>query len=242
MTWSEDDSAHFIDEGKYFVPEREAQIATICAAIPPLEVAGGAGQIVELCSGEGLLTRALLERFPEARLHAFDGSPKMLEATRRTAGEHAGRLETHAFDLAARDWRALDFEAHAVVSSLAVHHLDGAGKQALFQDIFAILAPGGAFVLADLVEPARAESQDIAAAAWDEAVKERALQLDGNLGAFQRFQSENWNYYSDPEPDPVDQPSALFDMLTWLDQAGFAEIDVHYLKAGHAILSAVRAG
>jgi tRNA (cmo5U34)-methyltransferase len=105
-----------------------------------------------------------LERFPEARLHAFDGSPKMLEATRRTAGEHAGRLETHAFDLAARDWRALDFEAHAVVSSLAVHHLDGPGKQALFQDIFAILAPGGAFVLADLVEPARAESQDIAAA------------------------------------------------------------------------------
>jgi tRNA (cmo5U34)-methyltransferase len=73
-------------------------------------------------------------------------------------------------------------------------------------------------------------------------VKERALQLDGNLGAFRRFQSENWNYYSDPEPDPVDQPSALFDMLTWLDQAGFAEIDVHYLKAGHAILSAVRAG
>jgi len=40
MSWSEDDSAHFIDEGKYFVPEREAQIATICAAIPPLAGAG----------------------------------------------------------------------------------------------------------------------------------------------------------------------------------------------------------
>ncbi len=55
MSWTEDDSAHFIDEGKYFVPERAAQIATNCAAIPPL---AGAGHIVELCSGEGLLTRA----------------------------------------------------------------------------------------------------------------------------------------------------------------------------------------
>ncbi|MDX1574790.1 MAG: class I SAM-dependent methyltransferase [Kiloniellales bacterium] len=241
MTWSEDDSALFIDEGKYFVPERETQIATICAAIPPLGEAGGAGHIVELCSGEGLLTRALLERFPEARLHAFDGSPRMLEATRRTAGELAERLETHAFDLAARDWRTLEFDAHAVVTSLAVHHLDGAGKQVLFKDVFALLAPGGVFVLADLVEPARPAGQAIAAAAWDEAVKQRALQLDGNMAAFERFQAEAWNYYSDPEPDPVDQPSALFDLLKWLEQAGFAEIDVHYLKAGHAIISGVRA-
>lgn len=240
MTWSEDDSALFIDEGKYFVPEREVQIATICAAVPPLAEAGGAGHIVELCSGEGLLTRALLERFPGARVHAFDGSPKMLAATRQTAGEHAGRLETHQFDLAARDWRSLDFEAHAAVSSLAVHHLDGPGKRALFKDVFAILAPGGAFVLADLIEPARAESQTIAAAAWDEAVKARALQLDGNLAAFDRFQAEAWNHYSAPEPDPVDQPSPLFDLLKWLEQAGFVQIDVHYLKAGHAIMSGVR--
>lgn len=238
MTWTEDDSELFIDEGRYFVPEREAQIATICAAIPPLS---GAGHIVELCSGEGLLTRALLERFPEARLHALDGSPKMLEATRRTAGELAERLETREFDLAARHWRALEFQAHAVVSSLAVHHLDGAGKQALFQDIFAMLAPGGVFVLADLIEPTRAESRHIAAAAWDEAVRAQALALDGNLAAFARFQAETWNYYSDPAPDPIDQPSPLYDMLKWLEQAGFARIDVHYLKAGHAILSAVRA-
>ena len=40
MSWTEDDSAHFIDEGKYFVPEREAQIATICAAIPPIAYNG----------------------------------------------------------------------------------------------------------------------------------------------------------------------------------------------------------
>ena len=240
MTWTEDDSEHFIDEGKYFVPEREAQIATICAAVMPLVEAGGAGHIVDLCSGEGLLTRALLERFPEARLYAFDGSPRMLEATRRTAGDLAGRLETRQFDLAATDWRATDFEAHAVVSSLAVHHLDGPGKQALFRDVFAMLAPGGVFVLADLVEPVRPAGQEIAAKVWDDAVRARALELDGDLAAFERFRAKNWNLYSDPEPDPVDQPSPLYDMLKWLEAAGFAQIDVHYLKAGHAILSGLK--
>jgi len=238
MTWTEDDSQLFIDEGAYFVPEREAQIATICAAIPPLD---GPGHLIELCCGEGLLSRALLERFPAATVHAFDGSPRMLEAARRTAGALAARLETQRFDLAAKDWRTLPFRAHAVVSSIAVHHLDGKGKEDLFRDLFAMLAPGGAFVLADLVAPTRPAGQAIAAEAWDRAVKERALALDGDLQAFERFRAENWNLYSDPEPDPIDQPSGLFDLLKWLEAAGFSDTDVHYLKAGHAILSAVRA-
>jgi tRNA (cmo5U34)-methyltransferase len=237
MSWTEDDSQLFIDEGAYFVPERETQIATICAAIPPLD---GPGHIVELCCGEGLLSRALLERFAAATVHAFDGSTRMLEAARQTAGELAGRLQTRQFDLAARDWRTLPFSCHAVVSSLAVHHLDGPGKQALFQDVYALLAPGGVFVLADLMAPARAAGQAIAAEAWDEAVKARALALDGDLKAFERFRAENWNLYSDPEPDPIDQPSPLYDQLTWLEAAGFTDVDVHYLKAGHAILSGVK--
>ena len=55
--------------------------------------------------------------------------------------------------------------------------------------MFALLAPGGVFVLADLVEPSREGGQAIAAEAWDEAVKARALQLDGDLKAFARFQA-----------------------------------------------------
>jgi tRNA (cmo5U34)-methyltransferase len=237
MSWTEADSELFIDEGRYFVPERETQIETICAAIPPLE---GPGHIVELCCGEGLLTRALLERFPEASVLALDGSQTMLDSARKTAGDLSARLETRLFDLAARDWRRLPFAPHAVVSSLAVHHLDGGEKRTLFRDLFALLAPGGVFVLADLVAPATGRGVEIAARAWDEAVKARALELDGDLAGFERFQREGWNYYADPEPDPVDKPSPLFDQMTWLADAGFASVDLHWMKAGHAIVSAVK--
>jgi tRNA (cmo5U34)-methyltransferase len=237
MTWSESDSQLFLDQGRTFVPERELQIETICDLIPALE---GPGHIMELCCGEGLLTRALLDHFPSATVHALDGSPKMLESTERRAGAQRPRLELQHFDLAARDWRSPAFPVHAVVSSLAVHHLDGGRKQALFRDLAAIIAPGGVFVLADLVAPARPGGVAVAAKAWDQAVKQRALELDGNLEAFDRFQAERWNFYRDPEPDPIDQPSPLLDQMRWLEAAGFHAVDLHWMKAGHAILSALK--
>lgn len=164
----------------------------------------------------------------------------MLASTKATAGDHEARLITQEFRLEASDWRRPDFRAHAVVSSLAVHHLDGDRKQTLFRDLFGILAPGGVFVLADLVAPLRDVGIAVAARMWDEAVQARALALDGDLAAFERFQAEDWNYYAMKESDPVDKPSSLFDQLRWIEAAGFRDVDVHWMKAGHAIVSALR--
>jgi trans-aconitate methyltransferase len=126
--WDEDSSRTFLDYGRYFVPERERQIGIIGELIPP-PPAGAL--LVELCSGEGLLSRALLERFPTCRLLALDGSAEMRERTRTTCGAAADRLTVAAFDLAGRDWRAFAETPHAIVSSLAIHHLDGGEKRTL---------------------------------------------------------------------------------------------------------------
>ena len=55
------------------------------------------------------------------------GSPAMLAETARQCAPFGDRLTTRAFDLGSEDWRQLPVKPHAVVSSLAVHHLDGAG-------------------------------------------------------------------------------------------------------------------
>jgi len=240
-SWSEADSAIFLDRGKYYVPEREIQIEVISGL---LESQPPAMRIVELCPGEGWLTRALLERFAEARVLALDGSPAMLKSSRAAAGSHTARLETRAFDLMAEDWRDLDGGGvHAVVSSLAVHHLDSPGKLRLFKDIEAALAPGGIFVLADLTEPPSEAGRRVAGESWDVEVRRRALELDGNLNAFRPFEEDGWNYYRCVEPgsDPVDKPSSLVEQLTWLGEAGFRDVDVHWMKAGHAIMSGRKA-
>lgn len=233
--WSEADSDHFIDFGHYFVPERELQLATICKLVPPPEAAGPV-RIVELCCGEGLLSRSLLEAFPQAEVLALDGSPRMLEAAGRTAGPHAARLRTERFDIAAADWRDLAPPPQAVVSSLAVHHLDGEQKCRLYADMTRALAPGGALIIADIIAPAGTLAERVAADAWDDEVRRRAQELDGNLAAFEQFQADNWNLFSDPDPDPGDKPSSIYDQLRWMEEAGLVAVDVYWMKAGHVIL------
>ena len=62
----------------------------------------------------------------------------------------------------------------AVVSSLAIHHLDSTEKQVLFKDVASILAPGGSFIIADLTEPMDRFGRKHAANTWDEAVRQRS--------------------------------------------------------------------
>jgi tRNA (cmo5U34)-methyltransferase len=109
-----------------------------------------AGRVLELGVGTGETARRVLERHPAAHLTGIDVSPEMLEEARRHLPEadlRVGRLEDALpegpFDL--------------VVSTLAVHHLDAAGKADLFRRVAAVLVPGGRFVLADVVVPERPE-------------------------------------------------------------------------------------
>jgi tRNA (cmo5U34)-methyltransferase len=44
-----------------------------------------------------------------------------------------------------------------------------------------------------------------------------------------------WNLFTDPEPDPYDKPSPLLKQTQWLEKAGFVDVDVFWMLAGHAI-------
>lgn len=237
--WDEQNSQTFIDLGRYAVPEREWQIEAFGDLVDPGD---RPSTIVELCCGEGLLAEALLERFPGATLHGYDGSPTMLAQAQARTARFGARFVPHQFDLAEHSWRAQAGPAQAMVSSLAIHHLDGAQKQQLFGDVFAMLADGGAFVIADVIAPATPAAEQVAARAWDAAVRRRALDLDGDLRGFAAFERERWNMYRFGDPDDIDKPSRLFDQLRWLAQAGFAEVDVFWMQAGHALFGGRKNG
>ena len=236
--WLETDSDEFIDHGKYFVPDRERQIETVCDLIP---TPPKGAHLVELCCGEGLISRALLERFPTCHVHAFDGSTRMIEQTRSLLSASGDRFDTELFDLADRDWRRFDWPVHAVVSSLAIHHLDGQEKQLLFEDIENALAPGGCLIIADVILPTTEQGHFVAGKQWDLAVRERSLELAGDLRAFERFRNVGWNSFQDPEPDPIDKPSTLLEQLKWLENAGFSNVDAFWMLAGHVIFGGFKA-
>ena len=216
MSWSEIDSAEFVEHGLNFVPDRDVQMQILGDLIPPLEGA----HVVELCCGEGLLSANLLARFPDVTVHGYDGSPLML---RRAQWRNPNRFEAVLFNLAAPNWRTFSFPVHAIVSSLAIHHLDGEQKRELFRDMAQCLSPGGVLAIADIVQPATTQGTNLAARQWDDSVPNR-----------EAFEQARWNLFRYPDPE-TDRPSTLFDQLRWLYEAGLRDIDIYYMKAGHAI-------
>jgi L-threonylcarbamoyladenylate synthase len=108
----------------------------------------GASRVLELGTGTGETARRLLSRHPDAFLVGVDESAPMLAAARAgldenrvslLVGEIEQPLPEGPFDL--------------VASALCVHHLEGADKRDLFARVRAVLAPGGRFVLGDVVVP-----------------------------------------------------------------------------------------
>ncbi|HUY77350.1 MAG TPA: methyltransferase domain-containing protein, partial [Ktedonobacterales bacterium] len=148
--WDEEDSQFFIDYGRYFVPERETQIEIICDLIPAID---GLQHVVDLCCGEGVLCRAILDRFPTYHVRGLDISTTMLATVMQALSGYEERFDTRAFDLPDTSWRTFPWPLRAVVSSLSIHHLDDQQKQQLSRDVYTMLAPGGVFIIADLIWP-----------------------------------------------------------------------------------------
>ena len=124
-------------------PDLQAQTAAAAKDVPALT-------ILELGIGTGETAKRVLAAHPDARLTAIDSSEKMIERARRVVPQVDLRLARLEDPLP-------DGPFDLVVSALAVHHLDGPGKQDLFRRVAGVLAPGGTFVLADVVVPEREE-------------------------------------------------------------------------------------
>ena len=142
------DPATYLDLMRREVPAygrlQEALAAAAAADDGGLAVA----RVLDLGTGTGETLAAVLAGHTGARAVGVDKSAPMLEAARaRLAGlpvelvvaDLADPLPPGPFDL--------------VVSALAVHHLDGPEKAALFARVADALRPGGRFVLADVVIP-----------------------------------------------------------------------------------------
>ncbi|WP_280246789.1 class I SAM-dependent methyltransferase [Nocardia abscessus] len=231
-SWTADDTELFCTYGDAFVPRRGEQYAAICASIDPLLEQA----VLELGCGAGLLTAAILQSQPAAVVTALDSSESMLAMARRQVAHFADRVSLCRGDLRDSAWCSGRYGA--VVTSLAVHHLDDEAKRDLMRAVYDLLVPGGVFVQADLIRPATPATTTLAAATWDASVADQSVELFGNNQAHIAFQRSRWNTFR--FPDPVDQPATVVDNVLWLRRIGFGGIDVPWAFAGHAIVSAVR--
>ena len=164
-------------------------------------------RILDLGAGTGLLSAAVLGRVPGARMLLVDGSAKMLDkAAERFYG--LDQVRTQVGDL---DAGLPGGPFDAVVSGLAIHHLQHDEKRDLFRRIREVLVPGGVFVnVEQLLAPTPALE-----AMYDSLHEQHVLDS--------RTPAHEWA--AGRERMKHDVCAELEDQLGWLRDAGFATVD-----------------
>jgi trans-aconitate methyltransferase len=168
MTWPDWVERWDRQQERYLV-DREGRFALMLDYAQAL-LAGEAPRVLDLCCGQGALTRRVLARFPDAVVTAVDWDPVHLEIARRTLPPEVEIVEA---DVTAAGWAdgiepgSLDL----VVSATALHWLEPAGLVRLYGRLAGLMAPGGLFMNADhfpLSEPDLARVGDELTEAWRE--------------------------------------------------------------------------
>ncbi len=184
-------------------------------------IPGGPKRVLDLGAGTGLLTRHVLGAYPNARVTLLDGAAAMLDQAKASVGDdHEYVVQDLTDPMPDDNWCA-------VVSALAIHHLDDAGKRDLFERIHDALAPGGVFVNAEQVAGGSPLFDELNAT-WH---RERALAAGAT--------EDDWA--AAEERMGHDQCSTVEDQLGWLRAAGFADADCLFKDHRFAVIAARRA-
>jgi tRNA (cmo5U34)-methyltransferase len=180
---------------------------------------GDSPRILDLGAGTGLLAARIFAVHPGADLTLVDLAGAMLAQARKRLSRAAeeGRAHFLVADLAEANFPG-PFDA--VVSALAIHHLEAAVKQHLFARIHRVLRPGGVFLNADQIRGSTPRLEEIHAAAWLAQVRERGVSQADLSAAQERMR--------------LDRTDTLEDQLVWLRDAGFRDVGCffqHYMFA-----------
>jgi SAM-dependent methyltransferase len=173
------------------IPHRVEGEAALLEFLP-----ASAGRILDLGSGGGRLLALVKAARPGGRYVALDFSPTMLEVLHKLfETESEVTVVAHDLDKPLPSLGSFD----AVVSSFAIHHLEHARKRALYEEIFALLAPGGVF-----------------------------CNLEHVASPNEQLHAEFLKAISFEDEDPSNKLLDMETQLGWLREIGFSDVDCHW--------------
>jgi len=170
------------------------------------QIAREAARILDLGTGDGRLLALLQDDRRDMRGVGVDFSELMLAAAReRFAGDERIELVRHDLTEALPALGRFD----AVVSSMAIHHLEHERKRSLYGEVFALLEPGGVFANFEHV-----------------ASPTRRLHLAFFAAIDEPLEHE----------DPSDRLLDVETQLTWLRELGYDDVDCYWKWLEMALL------
>jgi tRNA (cmo5U34)-methyltransferase len=185
--------------------------------------------LLDLGCGDGILSKVILSKYPANNFTLLDGSATMLNKAKAEIKIESALFIHQTFDNLVAENKEED-KYDFIYSSMAIHHLEHAKKEALFSKIHALLKSNGLFINIDVVLPSSKTTEDFSFKLWtdwiNEEIKNKNLDSEKNkhddLPQIYKNKSEN-------------KPSTLASQLTMLEDIGFIDVEC-YFKYGIFVL------
>lgn len=173
--------------------------------------------ILDLGSGNGNVVAALLHKYPLAHYTIVDASHDMIQATQKRFVQYPEIAYKENFF---NELNFLSSSFDLITAGLALHHLNGAEKQDLFQQIHRWLRPGGRLSISDLFATKTNPNYQVEVLEpWEAYAKKHGTE------------AEEWLELMEHHAE-FDFPDTLEDHIAWLEKVGFKEPKITF-QHGH---------
>lgn len=220
---------HFEEEAKEFdqiilrlVPFYKEMVDALVSAIP-FEKSDPVA-VMDVGCGTGTIASRIKENFPNAKITCLDLAENMIEMARIKMREYNN--VSYIVD----DFSHFVFERKydAIVSSLALHHLaTDEDKKRFYKKAFDHLTNRGVFYNADVVLGSNSHLEEVQMSKWKEFMSQTV--------SLEEIENK-WvpKYYEE------DRPAKLIDHLKWLEDIGFADVDVIWKYCKGAVFGGLK--
>ncbi len=236
--WQQDVTVQeYLKLGDETIPARHDQLQVMLSLIPfpqdhPLFV-------LDLGCGDGILLETILRAFPQSQQAvALDGSPHMIERAVERLCPYGRRVHYVLANLDTADWVAQlpsNVTYHVVVSSLAIHHLDDARKQEVYQQVFGLLTIPGIFINIEHVK-SHSKGGEALFEAWFVAHQAERVRAKGEQPDVEAL----LHAFSQRPGKQANQLAPVETQMEWLRAIGFTEVDCYWKFYELAIFAGCR--
>lgn len=203
------------------IPMASEQVDVMVRVLGAAAGEGGVKSFLDLGCGDGVLSAAVLARWPGAEATLVDFSGPMIDEARERLSSN--RVDLEMADFGGADWvekvkgRA-PFDA--VISGYAIHHQDDERKRALYGEVLELLRPGGIFLNMEHVASRSPWVREVAEGHFAESMR-AWREKTGAEG----FDAEELKARRDREANIL---SPVEDQCGWLRELGYTDVDCFF--------------
>jgi tRNA (cmo5U34)-methyltransferase len=206
------------------VPLANEQIGVMMKLVISMELP--LRKFLDLGCGEGLLSAAILEQYPEAQGVLLDFSEPMLDSAREELRKYSSSLVFVNSDYSDPSWvnsvkASAPFDV--IASGFSIHHQPDDRKKSLYIEIYNLLRAGGMFINLDQVSPRTKWIASI----WKSYFVDHLYEVSLKRGSGKSREQISSEFSAD-----LDKKSSRLtpveNQCEWLREIGFDDVDCYF--------------